>query len=89
MKRLLLALVLLGFVSIALAEPSVQSRRMGIDLVRGGVTITYSAADLLQKNSRQKLESSSFTPHIRLDFREHLDGLDLGREADYGRDIEL
>jgi hypothetical protein len=57
MKRLLLAIGLFLLASVALAEATVNTRRMGVQLVRGGVTITYSAADLLQKGALTKLDS--------------------------------
>lgn len=57
MKRLLLALGLGLFASVVLAESAVVSRRMGIHLGVGGVTITYSAADLLQRSALTKLDS--------------------------------
>jgi hypothetical protein len=57
MKRLLIGIALLCVASVALAEAAVQTRRMGVVLANGGVTISYSAADLLQKNARNKLDS--------------------------------
>ncbi|HEX5656156.1 MAG TPA: hypothetical protein VFX59_03135, partial [Polyangiales bacterium] len=57
MKRLVAALGLLLIASAALAEAAINARRMGIQLRQGGVTITYSAADLLQKGALTKLDS--------------------------------
>jgi hypothetical protein len=58
MKRPVLAGLLLFFcASVALAEAAVQQRRMGIQLQRGGLVITYSAADLMHQRARDKLDS--------------------------------
>jgi hypothetical protein len=57
MKRLSLALGLLLLASVALAEAAVSARRMGIALAGGGVVVSYSAADLLQKGALTKLDS--------------------------------
>ncbi len=58
MKRLPVALVLSCLAGVALAEVNVNTRRMGIELAKGGgITVTYSAADLLQKPALSKLDS--------------------------------
>lgn len=41
----------------ALAEAAIQSRRMGLDARPSGLTISYSAADLINNAAAQKLDS--------------------------------
>lgn len=43
--------------TVALAEATVNARRMGIHLRRSGLTVTYSAADLLHRDGLRKLDS--------------------------------
>lgn len=58
MKRpLLLGVALLFCASVALAEAALQQRRFGIELQRGGLVISYSAADLMNKRAQEKLDS--------------------------------
>jgi hypothetical protein len=42
---------------VALAEAVIESRRMGFSMLPGGLTITYSATDLINRGSAQKLDS--------------------------------
>lgn len=51
------ALALLLVSSVALAEAAVHARRMGIHLLPTGLTVTYSAADLLHRDGLRKLDS--------------------------------
>ncbi|MEY4513963.1 MAG: hypothetical protein RLZZ450_6085 [Pseudomonadota bacterium] len=49
--------VTLLFAALALADAVVPSRRMGIALRKSGIAITYSAADLMHSEARDKLDS--------------------------------
>jgi hypothetical protein len=57
MRRSAALLLTLAVASLALAEAAVQARRMGIEPHASGVSITYSASDLLNRNAQEKLES--------------------------------
>jgi hypothetical protein len=57
MTRALVFLLALSIASIGLAEASVQARRMGLQTTPGGLTITYSAADLMHRAAASKLDS--------------------------------
>ncbi|MDB4986520.1 MAG: hypothetical protein JWN04_1698 [Myxococcaceae bacterium] len=51
----LLASMLVAFV--ALADAAIESRRMGLGVSASGLTITYSAADLMNRTAQNKLDS--------------------------------
>ena len=51
------ALALLFVSAVALADASVQTRRMGIHLTQTGLSVTYSAADLVNQDALKKLDS--------------------------------
>lgn len=51
------SLALLFLSASALADAVVQNRRMGIHLLKAGLTITYSAADLMNQDALKKLDS--------------------------------
>lgn len=51
------SLALLFLSATALADAVVQNRRMGIHLLKAGLTITYSAADLMNQDALKKLDS--------------------------------
>lgn len=55
--RLAAVLIVLSVAPIALAEAVVQLRRMGVHVPAGGLTITYSAADLMHRDAARKLDS--------------------------------
>jgi len=58
MKRLLYATAVLLASAVALADASVQSRRMGVRvLVSGALSITYADSDLLHGEAAEKLDS--------------------------------
>jgi hypothetical protein len=45
------------FALAAVAEATVQMRRMGVHLLADGLTVTYSASDLMNRAAQQKLDS--------------------------------
>lgn len=49
--------ITLLFAALALADIVVPTRRMGIAVREASISITYSAADLLHRKSREKLDS--------------------------------
>jgi hypothetical protein len=51
------ALALLFLSATALAEAVIQNRRMGVHLLPVGLTLTYSAADLMNQDALKKLDS--------------------------------
>ena len=57
MNRALAFLLVLGIASVCLAEASVQARRMGLHAEPSGLTVSYSAADLMHREAASKLDS--------------------------------
>jgi len=49
--------VSLLFAALALADVVVPTRRMGVELLKTGIAITYSAADLMHRQAQDKLDS--------------------------------